>query len=214
MRLLKLVNTLLDFSRIEAGRAHASYAPTDLAKLTAELASNFSSACEKAGLRLRVECPPLHEPVYVDRGMWEKIVLNLLSNAFKFTFEGEIEVALADTGAGVELRVRDTGIGIAAHEIPRVFERFHRVEGAKARTHEGSGIGLAFVQELVDMHGGEIRVDSELGRGSTFTVCLRFGSGHLPREHLVAEDAAPQDEDGLGHRQFAGPARGQALHRA
>ena len=190
LRLLKLVNTLLDFSRIEAGRAHASYAPTDLAKLTAELASNFSSACEKAGLRLRVECPPLHEPVYVDRGMWEKIVLNLLSNAFKFTFEGEIEVALADTGAGVELRVRDTGIGVAAREIPRLFERFHRIEGAKARTHEGSGIGLAFVQELVHMHGGEIRVDSELGRGSTFTVCLRFGSGHLPREHLVAEDAA------------------------
>ena len=112
LRLLRLVNTLLDFSRIEAGRVRASYQPTDLAAFTAELASVFRAAIERAGLRLLVDCRPLPEPVFVDRDMWEKVVLNLLSNAFKFTFEGEIEVTLRQADAAlVELRVRDTGTG-------------------------------------------------------------------------------------------------------
>ncbi len=153
-RLLKLVNTLLDFARIEAGRAQASYEPTDLAALTAELASNFRAACERAGLALTVDCPPLTAPVYVDRDMWEKIVLNLLSNAFKFTFQGGIDVALRGLGDAVELAVSDTGTGIPARELPRVFERFHRIDGARGRSHEGSGIGLALVQELVRLHHG------------------------------------------------------------
>lgn len=99
LRLLKLVNTPLDFSRNEAGRVEASYEPTNLATLTADLASHFRSTVERAGMRLVIECPPLPEPVYVDREMWEKIVLNLVSNAFKFTFEGEIEVSLRPVGA-------------------------------------------------------------------------------------------------------------------
>ena len=140
------MNTLLDFARIEAGRAQASYQPTDLCALTAELASNFRSACERAGIRFVVDCEPLAEPVYVDREMWEKIVLNLLSNAFKFTFEGEIAVRMRDAGDAVELTVSDTGIGIPPDELPRMFERFHRVENARGRSHEGSGIGLALVR--------------------------------------------------------------------
>ncbi|HXU41870.1 MAG TPA: ATP-binding protein, partial [Burkholderiales bacterium] len=190
VRLQRLVNTLLDFSRIEAGRAQASYAPTDLARFTAELASNFSTACEKAGLELHVDCQPLREPVYVDRGMWEKVVLNLLSNAFKFTFEGTIEVALAGVPQGAQLRVRDTGIGIAPEELPRLFERFHRVEGARSRSYEGSGIGLAFVRELAQLHGGDIRVASEPEHGSTFTVTLPFGCAHLPAERVVVQAPA------------------------
>ena len=98
--------------------------------------------------------------------MWEKIVLNLLSNAFKFTFEGEIEVSLRQAGSAVEMIVRDTGTGIPAEEIPRLFERFHRVKGARGRSYEGSGIGLALVQELVKLHGGTVRVESELDRGN------------------------------------------------
>ena len=150
-RLLKLVNSLLDFSRIEAGRVQASYEPTDLAALTAELASNFRSACERAGLALNIEATPLSEPVHLDRGMWEKVVLNLLSNAFKFTFEGEIKMLIRPSAEGdrAEVVVSDTGTGIPPGELPRVFERFHRVEGAKGRSFEGSGIGLALVQELV-----------------------------------------------------------------
>ena len=186
LRMQKLVNTLLDFSRIEAGRVQASYEATDLATFTAELASNFRSACESAGLELRVKCDPVQEPVYVDRDMWEKVVLNLLSNAFKYTLEGRIEVAFRQVGERVELAVRDTGSGIPADQIPRLFERFYRVEGAKGRTQEGSGIGLALVRELVRLHGGEIRVESAVGQGSVFTVSIPLGQHHLPAERIGA----------------------------
>ncbi|MFN6566433.1 ATP-binding protein [Dendronalium sp. ChiSLP03b] len=253
-RLLKLVNTLLDFSRIEAGRVQASYEPTDLAIFTAELASVFRSTIERAGMQLLVNCPPLPAPVYVDREMWEKIVLNLLSNAFKFTFTGKIAVSLQwvedeeDEGTGghgdtettrqrdklrakrsrqegfppselwrvasveqtsgntentnkklsassrprlpasafVELSIQDTGIGIPAAEIPHLFERFHRVKGAQGRTFEGSGIGLSLVQELVQMHGGTVRVTSIVGEGSCFTILIPTGSAHLPPNRISA----------------------------
>jgi signal transduction histidine kinase len=184
LRLLKLVNTLLDFSRIEAGRVQAAYVPTDLASLTADLASAFRSALEKAGIRLTVACAPLPEAVWVDRDMWEKIVLNLLSNAFKFTFKGEIAVALWAKGERAELSVRDTGTGIPQEELPRIFERFHRVKGSRGRSYEGSGIGLSLVRELVRLHGGDVRVESAVGEGSVFTVSLPFGNAHLPRERL------------------------------
>jgi signal transduction histidine kinase/DNA-binding response OmpR family regulator len=185
LRLLKLVGSLLDFSRIEAGRAQASFAPTDLAALTSDLASAFRSAIERAGLGFDVSCPKLPEHVYVDHDMWEKIVLNLLSNALKYTFDGSIAIALECRGEHVELSVRDTGSGIPEHEIEHVFERFHRVQGSRARIHEGSGIGLALVHELVRLHGGTIRVESELGRGSTFIVTIPLGRQHFP-PHQVA----------------------------
>ncbi len=184
LRLLKLVNTLLDFSRIEAGRIQASYQPTDLGLLTTELASVFRSAIERAGMRLVINCPTLPDLVYIDREMWEKVVLNLLSNAFKFTFEGEIEISLRVFNSSVEMQVRDTGTGIPADEIPKVFERFHRVQGARGRSYEGSGIGLALVQELVRLHGGDVRVESEVNQGSTFTVTIPLGSDHLPADRV------------------------------
>jgi PAS domain S-box-containing protein len=186
LRLLKLVNTLLDFSRIEAGRIQASYEPADLAALTAELSSVFRSAIERAGMRLVVNCQPLDEPVYVDREMWEKIVLNLLSNAFKFTFDGEIEVSLRREGDHAELTVRDTGAGIPADELPHLFERFHRVKGARGRTFESGGIGLALVQELVKLHGGTVRVESEVDCGSAFIVSIPLGKTHLPAGRIRA----------------------------
>ena len=184
LRLLKLVNTLLDFSRIEAGRTQASYEPTDLAAYTTELASVFRSAVEKGGLKLVVHCPPLPQPVYVDREMWEKIVLNLVSNAFKHTFEGRITVTLGWCDDHVRLAVADTGVGIPSTELPRLFERFHRVKGAKSRTHEGTGIGLALVRELVSLHGGTIDIESDEGQGSTFTVTIKAGTDHLPPERV------------------------------
>jgi signal transduction histidine kinase/FixJ family two-component response regulator len=186
LRLLKLVNSLLDFSRIEAGRAQATYQPTDIAALTAELASNFRSACERAGLHLVVDCPPLAVPVYVDPGMWEKIVLNLLSNAFKFTFEGGITVRVRQVGESAELSVADTGVGIPEQELPRLFERFHRIAGQNSRSFEGSGIGLALVQELVKLHGGVILTESQVGHGTTFTIRIPLGFDHLPKERLEA----------------------------
>lgn len=196
LRLLRLVNTLLDFSRIEAGRIRAIYEPTDLPNFTADLASNFRSACDRAGLALIVDCPPLEEPVYVDREMWEKIVLNLLSNAFKFTFEGEITVSLAQRDNAVELRVRDTGTGIPAEEMPRLFERFHRIENAKGRTHEGSGIGLALVHELVRLHGGTVTAESTAGEGTQFIVSVPRGRLHLPADQIGERPAAISPSSG------------------
>jgi signal transduction histidine kinase/DNA-binding response OmpR family regulator len=185
LRLLKLVNSLLDFSRIEAGRAQARYQPTELGGFTADLASSFRSLVEQAGLTLSVDCRTLSEPVYVDREMYEKIVLNLLSNAFKFTFEGGIRVSLEADAQRVRLVVADTGTGIPDSELPHLFERFHRVQGARGRSYEGSGIGLALVQELVGLHRGTVTATSHLARGSVFTVSLPLGSAHLPPECLV-----------------------------
>jgi PAS domain S-box-containing protein len=186
-RLLKLVNTLLDFSRIEAGRLDAVYEPTELGRLTQEVSSVFRSTMEKAGLTFSVECEPIREPVYVDRDMWEKIVLNLLSNAFKFTFEGSVVVRLRVVENGVQLSVTDTGTGIPREEIPRVFERFHRVENSRSRTFEGTGIGLALVRELTKFHGGTVEVTSSLEKGSTFTVTIPLGKAHLPANHVQAK---------------------------
>jgi len=186
LRLLKLVNSLLDFSRMETGRVRASYEPTDIAAFTADLALNFRSACERAALALVIDAPPLPELVYLDREMWEKVVLNLLSNAFKFTLKGEIRVLVRPSAEGdaAEVTVSDTGAGIPAEDLPRVFERFHRVEAAHGRSFEGSGIGLALVQEMVKLHGGKICVTSELGRGSAFTLTIPFGHTHVAADRL------------------------------
>jgi PAS domain S-box-containing protein len=188
LRLLRLVNTLLDFSRIEAGRVRAIYQPTELADFTAELAGMFRAAIERAGLKLVVNCPQLSEVVYVDREMWEKIVLNLLSNAFKFTFDGSIEVSLRQSANMVELRVSDTGTGIPPKEMPHLFERFHRVEEPRGRTHEGSGIGLALVHELVRLHAGKIVAESVVDHGTTFMVEIPLGKHHLPPDQVSDED--------------------------
>ncbi len=186
LRLTKLVNTLLDFSRIEAGRAQARYEPVDLATVTAELSSVFRSAVDRAGLEFTVDCPALDELVYVDRDMWEKVVLNLLSNALKFTFDGSIAVRVRREDGEAVVTVADTGIGVPTEEMPRLFERFHRIGSAHARSNEGSGIGLALVQELVHLHGGTITAQSAEGAGTTFTIRLPFGAAHLPADAVAS----------------------------
>ena len=185
LRLQRLVNSLLDFSRIQAGRTQASYVQIDLAAFTADLASTFRSTIEGAGLTFEVDCPPLAETTYVDPGMWEKIVLNLLSNAYKFTFAGKIGIRLRGHGDHISLTVIDTGVGIASEQLPLVFKRFHRIEGSQSRTHEGSGIGLALVRDLVTLQGGLIEVDSNLQQGSSFTLTIPAGREHLPADRVV-----------------------------
>lgn len=184
LRLLKLVNTLLDFSRIESGRHQAHFAPTDLTAYTRNLTSNFSTVMEKAGLQLNILIEPVAQPVYVDKQMWEKIVFNLLSNAFKYTLQGTVTVCLnADTNK-VLLSVEDTGVGIPVHELPHMFDRFHRVQNTAGRTYEGTGIGLSLVKELVQLHKGDINVESTEGVGSKFTVSIPLGKTHLPPENI------------------------------
>ncbi len=191
LRLLKLVNTLLEFARLEAGRSDAAFAETDLATMTRDLSALFRSAVESAGLRFVVDVD-LAEHAFVDRSMWEMIVLNLLSNALKFTLQGEIRLRLRDAGGAAELTVSDTGIGISATDLPRVFERFRRVRGAKSRSHEGSGIGLALVDELARLHGGSVEVRSEVGQGTEFTVRIPLGRKHLdPAKVVDVVRAAP-----------------------
>jgi len=186
LRLLRLVNSLLDFSRIEAGRVRANFQRTDISALTTDLAANFRSATERASIGLEVKCEDLVGDVFVDRDMWETIILNLLSNAFKFTFEGTIRVMLRNSSnrKNAELVVSDTGVGIPEDELPHLFERFHRVENQKSRSFEGSGIGLALVHELVKLHGGSISAKSSLGKGTAFTIDLPFGATHLPKDQI------------------------------
>jgi len=191
LRLLKLVNTLLDFFRLEAGRIEAIYQPTDLARLTQELASNFRSAIERADMYLTIGCPPLDELAYVDRDMWEKIVLNLLSNASKFTFEGGITVRLQAAGESIELTLQDMGVGISQAELPHLFDRLHRASETRSRTYEGSGIGLALVQELVRLHCGSIAVQSAIGQGTTFTIAIPTGIAHLPPDRVQIDRSLP-----------------------
>lgn len=207
-RLLRLVNSLLDFSRIEAGRVQASYRPTDLAQFSVGVASSFRSAIEKADLKLVLDVAPLPQLSYIDREMWEKVLLNLLSNAFKFTFAGEIALSIGASpdGKSAIVEVRDTGIGISADELPKLFERFHRVQGAQSRSFEGSGIGLALVQELVRLHGGEIRAESVVRQGTRFTITLPFGREHLPDAQVV-EEASPSS-DGSRAREYVDEALG------
>ncbi|MFI7600706.1 SpoIIE family protein phosphatase [Actinoplanes sp. NPDC049681] len=195
LRLLKLVNTVLDFSRLESGRLRAAYRPTDLADYTARLASTFRSAAERAGLRLDVDCPPLSAPVHVDREMWEKIVFNLLSNAVKFTPSGGITVRLFERDGSAVMEVEDTGVGVSADDQHLLFDRFHRVTGSWSRSHEGTGIGLALVRELAELHGGTASARSEPGAGSTFTVTVPLGTGHLPADRILDERTAAADDD-------------------
>ena len=191
LRLLKLVNTLLDFSRVDAGRLDARFVATDLSTVTADLASNFRSACERAGLTLTVNCPHLREPVYVDAEMWETIVLNLLSNAFKFTLNGGIQVTLREHAQGIDLEVSDTGVGISAIELPLIFDRFYRAEIQNGRSVEGTGIGLSLVRDLVRLHGGTVSVSSTLGAGTAFHLQIPFGADHLPPEQVHLQARTP-----------------------
>jgi PAS domain S-box-containing protein len=186
MRLFRLVNTLLDFSRIESGRIQAQYQLVDLASFTQDITSSFRSMIEKAGLVLNVHLQPLKQPTFVDREMWEKIVLNLLSNAFKYTLEGGITVRLNETKGSIILEVTDTGVGIPEKELSHIFERFHRVANASGRTHEGTGIGLSLISELVKLHQGTITVSSIEGQGSTFSVTIPAGHAHLPEGQVSA----------------------------
>jgi signal transduction histidine kinase len=199
LRLLRLVNNLLDVSRLEGGRLIANHEPTNLAAYTVELVSMFDSAFAQAGLRLIIDCPPLSGAVSVDREMWEKIVLNLISNALKFTLAGQIRVSLHESDGQIELQVSDTGLGISDDELPHIFERFHRVRTPEARTQEGAGIGLALVQELTKLHGGTVQATSTPGRGTVFTVTIPKVVAAAPGGPMgdVANGSRPYLEEAL-----------------
>ena len=185
-RLLRLVDSLLDFSRIEAGRANARLVCTDVGALTSQIASSFTELCQRAGLDLVLDCDPALADI--DPGMWETIVLNLLSNAVKYTLRGSISVEVRSESAHCRIAVRDTGVGIAAEDLDRLFERFYRADDVRGRSVEGTGIGLSLVRGLVELQRGTVEIDSELDRGTTVTI-------RLPRS--VAGTAVDQSPAGL-----------------
>ncbi|HWB91660.1 MAG TPA: ATP-binding protein, partial [Puia sp.] len=185
LRMQKLVNTLLEFSRIEAGRLEGRFRRVDIGVFTIDLASTFRSAVEKAGMQLHTTKGPIPDEVYVDPELWERIILNLISNAFKYSHEGSITVDVRQLGSRIRVSVTDTGVGIAGDQINKIFDRFHRVENSGGRSLEGTGIGLAMVKELVRLHQGTIEVTSVVGEGSTFTVTIPTGSAHLPPDRIV-----------------------------
>lgn len=187
LRLLKLVNSLLDFSRMEAGRSAVFFEPVDLSALTLDLASQFRSVMEKGNLNFQVQIDTLSEPVLIDKEFWEKIVFNLLSNAFKFTFQGSVQVTLTEHTDTIEFSVQDSGTGIKADEIPKLFDRFHRVEGARSRSFEGSGIGLALVREMVNALSGEIHVESIEEKGTIFRIILPKDDLRVSAEKVIKE---------------------------
>lgn len=178
LRLLKLLDTLPAVSGSDGGDTGAAREPIDLAALTAELASHFRSSCD-AGLRLIADCPPLPEPVHMDRNVWEKIVLNLVAYAFKSTIEGTIEVRLRAQDGNAQLIVSDTGAGIPESELRYLFDPANRVAPTRTGTSGRTGFGLAFVRELVRHHNGSIDVRSTLGRGTRFTVLMPLGARQI-----------------------------------
>jgi len=186
VRLARMVDAMLDFSRMEAGRLGPQTSVVEVGAFTRTLASAFAPAMESAGLEFVVDCPDLPRHAVLDRDMYERVVLNLLSNALKYTRRGSVVVRLADSGTQFSLTVSDTGIGIAAKDHARVFERFAQLpRRAGARSWEGAGIGLAMVKQLTELMGGTVTLTSAVGRGSAFTV-------RLPYEVAVPEDAMPR----------------------
>lgn len=169
-RLQRLVDSLLDFSRIEAGRANANLVCTDVGALTEHIASSFTELCRRAGLELVLDCRPALADV--DPGMWETIVLNLLSNAVKYTLRGSISVQVRAEAGDCLITLRDTGVGIAAGDLDRLFERFYRADNMRGRSVEGTGIGLSLVRGLVELQRGTVELESELDRGTTVTIRL------------------------------------------
>ncbi|MBE9205236.1 response regulator [Nostoc sp. LEGE 06077] len=188
-RLLRLVNQLLDLQRLDAGRMQPSFRPCDLVEFVSQIVESFRPYCEKKQLHLATDfsaCPK----VYLDMEKFDKVVYNLLSNAMKFTPEdGTISVTLQNQEEYCILQVKDTGIGIIQEQIPMLFERFRQAEGSENRSYEGSGLGLALVKELVELHGGKITVDSVYGEGTTFTLWLLTGHDHLPINQVLETPA-------------------------
>jgi adenylate cyclase len=171
-RLLRLINQLLDIAKLEAGAMPLSLTSVDVAALAVSTAAAFEVLAARRGIALNTVVPDSGALCRADAEQLEKVLLNLLSNAFKFTKTGTITVTVKKGAAGLEIQVADTGIGIPAAELEHVFDRFHQVDGAQSREQEGTGIGLALVKELVELHGGRVSVESTKGVGTTFTVRL------------------------------------------
>ncbi|NEO83560.1 MAG: response regulator [Spirulina sp. SIO3F2] len=198
-RLLRLVNQLLDLQRLDAGRMQPTFVPCSLPEFTEQIVAVFQPYCDRKQIHLQLQlsdCPT----VYLDLEKFDKVLYNLLSNAMKFTpAQGQITVTVAPNSSGaVTVSVADTGMGITPDQLPVLFERFRQAEGSVNRSYEGTGLGLALVKEIVELHGGQITVESvhqkhctpEQTSGTTFSVALLVGAGHLNPDFIDASPAS------------------------
>ena len=193
LRLQRLINQLLDLSKLEAGRMPLHARLRNPAVFIRGLVQSFASLAERRHITLTYHAEQDELLLYFDADKLEKVISNLLSNAFKFTPpQGRIQVGVRgvedETGRFVEVRVQDTGPGIPAEELPYIFDRFHQVNGSTTREREGTGIGLTLAKELVERHGGHISVESEVGGGTAFIVRLPQGKEHLTPDDLIDEE--------------------------
>lgn len=177
-RLLRLINQILDLSSIQAGALTLDVRTADVVAFTRATVLAFAPLAERRAIELRFRANTSAILLDFDPEQLEKVLLNLLSNALKFTERGgEVQATVHGEGDRALIVVRDTGVGIASEELPRIFDRFHQADASDTRRHEGTGIGLALARELVELHGGEIRAESTPGEGSTFTVLLPVRRG-------------------------------------
>jgi signal transduction histidine kinase len=176
--LLNLVNDILDLSKLEAERLSLNPTPVHLHRLVQATLSDLRSLADGKPLTLESRLS-LSDPVVTgDEHRLRQVLTNLVSNAIKFTDHGQVNITLSETAPDqITLTVADTGIGIAAEQLPHIFEAFHQIDQTIRRQRPGTGLGLAIVQSLVTIMGGTIAVESQVGQGTTFTVTL---PRHLP----------------------------------
>lgn len=215
LRLQRLVDMLLDVARGDAGRLDAHTEPTDIVAVTREAAELFRDAADRAGLALLVDVDNVPTRyVATDRAMWTHIVLNLLSNAMKFTPEGSVAVSLRGDGANLVLRVADTGTGIAEAERGKIFDRFYQIGDRSGRSREGSGIGLSLVAQFVAALGGSVSVDAVAPHGSVFTVTVPAVPSAQPAHAPRTTSWRPPVRRTWGRPRRGGPSRPPAPDRA
>ncbi|MDD8025709.1 MAG: ATP-binding protein [Acidobacteriota bacterium] len=185
LKLLKLINNLLDLTKLEEGKMRLKIKSVEFVDYVNSLLASVKPLADRKSIRLYFQHPSVELPLFIDSDQFEKIVLNLLSNSVKFTPEGgRITVFLDESPEAVQFTVEDTGIGIPPNMLETIFDRFSQVDGSLSRAHEGTGIGLSLVRELVALHGGRIRVESEMGKGSRFIVDILKGDAHYGEEVL------------------------------
>ena len=213
-RILQLINQLLDLSRLESGKLKLQARPGDFAAFVKGVVMSFASLAEQKQIDLQFEIPentgdqPIPANAFFDRDVIEKIFYNLLANAFKFTPEGgAVTVSMSNhkRDGVVEIRVKDSGIGIPTDQQDTIFERFYQVNGGDTREHEGTGIGLALTRELVELHHGEISVNSDVGKGTEFVVIVPVGAAHFSREEIADKPAGDVETTDGGRMEIETP---------
>ena len=188
-KLLGLVNQLMDISKLESGNMKLRTTPINYIPLLQALTLSFASYAERKRITLKFNSADDELVVYIDKDKIEKIMTNVLSNAFKFTPEGgRIEVTLVKDDKFINTIISDTGIGIPKEKIAKIFNRFYQVDGSHTREQEGTGIGLALTKELVELHKGKISVESEESKGSIFTISIPLGKVHLKPVEITDEE--------------------------